>query len=413
MSAPSSKTSVVELLAQVRQRRLIVRLVHAGLFSVGGAAAVLAACLDAGFELPDRSVVALVLSGALAAGAIYLGDTARGAENLARELDWRLGRAGGLLTAWQAERRDPDSRFSRLLAEREAHSLRGGEALSCCAPHWSLAVLLPLLLAAWCASTAAREEDPGSGVQVAPLYDLAFDALASAAQSGRDRPGPRSTSQSEVAERGARAMELQRLATRARRDAAQASRSQPEEVDRVELESLRRDVEQQLERGGLNESARRSLERALDALESLERGLGSDREASPRASQQSAAEDRPTDPGSEGGGPNSAGPSEPSESNSAEPVGGADPAAGGDPSRSTSSGAEGGQEQGVVPGQGQNAGAGSPGSADPRSSAESAPSTPETPLESSVQRRRPVPGPGEAALLEAWLRRSSDPETPR
>ncbi|MHC4378640.1 MAG: hypothetical protein ACYS26_18730 [Planctomycetota bacterium] len=147
--------SVVFQLGRVRRGRLAVRLVHAGLFAAGGAASLLGAAMSAGYEPNDGRVAGLVLLGALAAAVIYLGDTARGADNLAAELDRKLHRNGALLTAWQAERREPEAPFTRLLAEREASQLRGAQALRCCTPHWALAVIVPLMLFAWCASVAA------------------------------------------------------------------------------------------------------------------------------------------------------------------------------------------------------------------------------------------------------------------
>lgn len=240
-----------------------MRLVHAGLFAAGGAASLLGAALSAGYTPGDPRVGGLVLVGALAAAAIYLGDTARGADNLARELDAKLQRDGGLLTAWQAEQREPDAPFTRLLAKRESAQLRGAQALRCCTPHWALAVIVPLLLFAWCASVAADEEPAPVGVTPEQRLERAADALQGAAQAARERaaaPEAQADPGAQRAERAQRAAELQRMATRAKRAET------PEGAG-----ELRRDVAEQLARGGWSARERLGLEQALDSLEGLRR----------------------------------------------------------------------------------------------------------------------------------------------
>lgn len=289
-SAVPHAESVVFQLGRLRRGRLAVRLVHAGLFAAGGGAALLGAAMSAGYEPSDRRVAVLVLVGAVAAALIYLGDTARGADSLAAELDRKLQRDGALLTAWQAERRAPESPFTRLLAQREAAQLRGSQALRCCTPHWALAVMAPLLLFAWCASVAADEDPAPAGVSFVQRMERAANALQGAAQAARERAAAPEAQADPGAQRAQRAAELQRMVTRAKRSEAATSPGTTDE--------LRREVAKQLARGGWSPAERLGLEQALDALEGMRRnsadspGAPSEAAAGQPADSTEASDDR-------------------------------------------------------------------------------------------------------------------------
>ncbi len=398
--------SVVLQVARVRRGRLVVRLVHAGLFAAGGGAALLGAALSAGHVPGDPRVIALVAVGAAAAAAIYLGDTARGADHLTRELDRKLARGGALLTAWQAERREPDAPFTRLLAEREAAALRGSEALRCCTPHWALAVVLPLLLCAWCASVAAREAPAPIGVTPQQRVERAARALEGAAQAARERAAAPAAQAEPGALRAQRAAELQRLATQANDVRADATGDDRAGAQEAGIEALRNAVVDQLARGGWSAAERLELERALDALEGLRRDAGDGTLGELRDADGSSdpGVDEALPPGDGAGREALSDAVGDAQTSRPAQVAGAGPAG---PAESPAAGAGGGETSGVAT-VGGASGASSGALGDGPLGAPDEPGASEALGDGSVQRpRRRVRG-AEARLLEAWARRLAE-----